>query len=69
MSRVVPVCPQTASSVAGEAGYIRDAYGKHRAEVGDSREKAQKPPNKAILSPLLCLLRLFVAVLQLAFEP
>jgi hypothetical protein len=66
---VVPGCPQTSPREAGERGCIRDAYGEHRAEAGDRPEKAPKTHDKAILSPLLCLLRLFAAVLQSALDP
>src|ERR1035441_2299804 len=64
MSRVCPECPQTTAREAREGSCIRNAYGEHDAEVGVSREKAQKTQEKAILSLLLCLLRLFAAVLQ-----
>ena len=69
MSRVVPGCPQSTPREVGEGSCIRYAYAEHRAEAGDSSEKAQKTPDKAILSALLSLLRLFAAVLQLALEP
>jgi hypothetical protein len=68
MSRVCPVWYQTTPREARQASWIRESYGKYLAAAGNNRKKAQQPRDEAILSPLLCFLCLFVAVLQLAHE-